>query len=524
MYTGVRAGLVIFVADDPEGWSSVQSEQDSRYYARMGKIPTLEPSNPQEALEFTKLAFKISEEFEIPVILRATTKVSHSIGTINLGNIKKANIKGSFEKDSKRYDNLRPNLQKLHAKLEEKIEKIEEKYGCKLNQKFKGQGDVAVIASGVSFEYAKEAFSLLEVNPPFAKIALSYPLSREFVSNLIKDKKEVLVLEELDPIIENFVCRVAKDENPDLIIHGKNQLPTVGEYNFERIVPALEVVLGKKLGFDFRKHQEAVKKACKDLPPRKPVFCAGCPHGSTLYAVKKVFGDDVIYAGDIGCYMLGIFEPFNTVDFIICMGASLGLSHGISRVSDQEVIAFIGDSTFFHAGMPELLNYRFNDDRCPLVVVMDNSITAMTGLQPHPGSGFTGMGDKVSPVKIDDVARAFGAEVKVADSFDQDQLISALEYLKEVKGPRVLVSRGECALLTRRRTRAEGIPLPGFEIDNGKIRPEDIVVSKFPCPAIEKTFGKEQAAYRINPELCSGCGVCKQIFPDGAVKPKGGRP
>jgi len=255
----------------------------------------------------------------------------------------------------------------------------------------------------------------------------------------------------------------------------------------------------------------SAEKIAADLPPRQPVMCPGCPHRSTFYAVKKVFGKDTIYAGDIGCYMMGVFKPFEMQDFIISMGAGLGLAHGISRVSDQEVVAFIGDSTFFHAGMPELLNYKFNNGKSPLVVVMDNEITAMTGHQPNPGA----------VVKIEEIVRALGSNVKVANAFNQKQIIAALEGLKEIKGPRVLVSRGECRLLTRRKLRQKGKALPAGQAGQAGLQTFKVVGSEefenfglmdeFACPAFQKSNGN----YLIDPGLCWGCGVCSQICPTG---------
>jgi len=518
--TGVRAGLVVMVADDPSGWSSAQSEEDTRYYARMFKMPMLEPSNPQECLDFTRLAFEISEEFQVPVFLRTTTKVSHSIGTVKLGKMKKPRTKGRFEKDPDNYYNLRPHLQVLHDRLNKKLEQIEEKYGLELNKVFPGKGKIGIITLGVSFEYAKEALLELGLSPPIAKINLTHPISKSFVGDFIKDKEAVLVLEELEPILENFVKQVAKEVNPNLVIHGKDLLSRCDEYNLERVIPAFEKIFGRKLGINFNDHKQKVALASKDSPPRKPVLCPGCPHRSTFYAVKKVFGDEAIYAGDIGCYILGIFEPFNMQDFVVSMGAGMGVSHGIGVVSDQDIVAFVGDSTFFHAGMPPLLNYKFNDvGKTPLVVVLDNAITAMTGHQPHPGSGFTGMGEKVDAVKIEEVAKALGAEVRVSNAFSQKQLIGALRELKNIKGPKVLVSRGECRLLTRRRFRAKGLTMPKFQIDQEKCTKCGICTNDFACPAIVKATMKpgEEPVYSIDPETCLGCAVCVQICPEGAI-------
>ncbi len=521
-YTGVKGGMVVVVADDPQGWSSAQSEQDTRYYARMFRIPMIEPSNPQEALEFTKKAFELSEEFEIPFILRSTTKVSHSIGSVRLGETKEPKTRGEFKKDPDKFNNIRPHLQELHRRIDKKLEKIKEKYGLVLNKYFEGKGKIGVITSGVSHEYAVEALQKLVKSPPIAKIGLSYPLSEKFIKKFIEDKEKVLVLEELQPVIEQEVERIAKDVNPDLTVHGKDLLPKEGEYNIKTIMPALEEVFNKKFFIDFEEHDKKTKGIDEGFPPRKPVFCPGCPHRSTFYALKQVYGKDAIYAGDIGCYVLGIFEPYEMQDFIISMGASLGLAHGIKKVSDQDIVVTVGDSTFFHAAMPGLANYGFNDGNAPLIVVFDNSVTAMTGHQPHPGTGITGMGKKTKPLKIEEVAKSLGAEVEVVNSFNQKQLKEKIKKMKNKDGLRVLVSKGKCRLVTKRKMRKESTPIQKFEINQDKCKKCGVCTDEFACPAIKEVREKkgEEPSYKINPEICLGCSVCMQICPHDAIQPK----
>ena len=526
-YTGVKAGMVVFVADDPQAWGSTQSEQDSRYYARLANLPMFEPSNPQECLEMTKHAFELSEEFELPVLLRTTTKVSHSIGTVVLGELAKIESRGQFEKDLKKFYNFRPQLQELHRKLDEKLRQIELSSDGgelssdqRLNKVFSGDGEIGLLTSGVGFEYVKEACQVLKINPPIAKLGLTHPISKEFIANFIREKRTVLVIEELEPISERFVERVAKDVNPDLKIRGKlelssdgrelsSDLPRVGEYGLEIVISALEKVFKTKQTINFEEHKKLVEKAVTNIPPRKPVMCPGCPHRSTFYAVKKVFGPSTTYIGDIGCVMLGAFEPFEMQDVILSMGAGVSIAHGISRVSDQEVVAFIGDSTFFHAGMPALLNYKFNGGRAPLVVVMDNQITAMTGHQPNPGS----------VAKIEEIAKALGAEVRVANAFSQKSLIAALEELKELKGLRVLLSRGECRLLTKRKLRKKGQSFQTFKVVDSQEFEKSKLMDDFACPAFQKVDDE----YRIDPDMCWGCTVCSQICPRGIRQsnPKG---
>jgi indolepyruvate ferredoxin oxidoreductase alpha subunit len=519
-YTGVRAGFVIMVADDPYGWSSAQSEQDTRYYARMARLPMLDPANPEECLALTKVAFRLSEEFQIPVFLRTTTMVSHSIGTVKLGKLQRPKAKGLFRKDPSRYYNIRPNLQVLHEQLDLKLKRIEQKYGKRLNKVFSGTGEIGLVTAGVAFEYAREALLLLGLNPPIIKISLSHPLQHAMIADFIRKKRAVLVLEELEPIIEDFIRQIAKDANPDIVIHGKDMLPRSGEYNLETIMPVLEEVFGKKHKVNLKAHKLRVDRAVHGLPPRKPVWCPGCPHRSTFYAVRKVFGEKPIFAGDIGCYILGVLEPYAMQDFCISMGAGLGIAHGIARATDQQVIAFIGDSTFFHAGMPGLVNLKFNDGTSPLVIVLDNDITAMTGHQPHPGTGFTGMGEKVQPVRQEDVAVALGAEVRIASSFRLKALVQALQELKVRSGPRVLISRGACRLLTKRALRAKGLDFTKFRIDQSKCSKCSECTDRFACPAIAEIRKRpgEVPAYEINAEMCWGCGVCAQICPSGAIR------
>ncbi len=518
-YTGVKGGLVLMVADDPNGWSSGQSEQDVRYYSRMFKIPTIEPSNPQECLDFTKFAFDLSEEFEVPVMLRTTTMVSHSIGTVKLGKLKKPKTKGKFKKERMRYYCIRPNLQKMHRELDKKIAKIQAKHSGKMNKLFKGKGKVGIIASGVSFEYVREIMADRKLKVPLLKIGMTFPLPEKMIAKFIKGKREVLILEELEPIIENSVKLLAKEVNPKLKVRGKDLLPSDGEYTYELVAPAVEKVFKLKRGFDFKAHQKRVEKAFVGMTPRKPVFCPGCPHRSTFYAVREVYGDKTIYAGDVGCYVLGIFEPFMMQDFMVSMGASIGISHGFTRVSDQEVVAFVGDSTFFHAALPSIANLRFDDGKSPLVVVMDNSVTAMTGHQPNPGTGITGMGDKATKVSIEEAAKALGAEVRVANSFSQKQLIKTIKEMKKIKGPKVLVSRGECRLITKHNARKKGINLVQFQIDQKKCKKCGICTDKFACPAIVKEGKGKKAKFYIT-DMCWGCSVCSQICPYGAIHPE----
>jgi indolepyruvate ferredoxin oxidoreductase alpha subunit len=506
-YVGVHGGLVINVADDPEGHSSGQSEEDCRRFARIGNMPMLEPSNTWECKEFTKLAFEMSEKFEIPVFLRTTTMVSHSVGTIKLGPIKKPKTRGRFVKDFNRYYCIRPAVQKMHVKILQKLDAIEKAYENLNSVEGDLKSKTGVLTLGVSYQYARE-LNLDSVK--LGKLGMSYPISRKFMADFMKGLETLIILEELEPIVEDFAREIAKDANPGLKIHGKDILPRVGEYNTamirEKIAPILKISSP-----DFRKQQALIEKI--KLPTRKAVLCPGCPHRSTFYAVKKVLGENVVWAGDIGCYILGILEPIRMQDFVLSMGASLGVTHGIKKVSDQKVVAFLGDSTFFHAGMPALANLKYNDPKV-LVVIMDNGITAMTGHQPNPGTGSGSDGGQKEQIKIEDVVKSFGIKnVKIVNAFSQQELQDAVKELDALPGVSVLISRGMCRLLLKKMLKKKGQSLPVFQIQDTKASLK--VLDKFGCPAILK----DGSRYYINADMCWGCSVCSQISPQGAIKP-----
>ncbi len=507
LYTGVRGGMVLVVADDPQGMCSAQSEQDTRYCSRMGNIPTIEPSNAQEAKDFTKLAFEISEKHQLPVMLRTTTRVSHSIGSVKLGRKKKPRKKGRFKKDFDRFYNIRPELQKLHLRVLKKLKKIEA-YSEQLNR-IEGSGKIGIICNGVSYEYIKE-LKLKKVK--IAKLGLTYPIPTKFIARFLKGLKTVIVVEELEPVIEDFVRQVAKDVSPKVEIHGKDILPRQGEYSSELISEKISPIL-KLPKASFAAQERSLKKI--KLPMRKAVMCPGCPHRSTFYAVKKVLGEDVVWGGDIGCYDLGSMRPFEMQDFIISMGASAGITHGIKKVSGQKAVLFMGDSTFFHAGMPGIVNLKDNDSDL-LVVIMDNKITAMTGHQPHPGSRLTGMGEVKEPIKIEKIIQGMGIEnMKTANAFNQKKLRQAVKGLKG-KGLAVLVSQGECRLLTHRKLERAGKEFTHFKINPSVCIRCGECLSAFACPAIIK----EKGNFKIDRDLCWGCGVCSQICPAGAINPE----
>ncbi len=516
-YIGVRAGMVIVVADDPNCWSSAQSEQDSRYYARLAHIPMLEPSDSQECKDFTKIAFNLSEKFSIPLLLRTTTRVSHGRGVVTLGKIVEGKKRGRFNKDSIRFRNFPPYIMETHEELHKKLNelrKISEEIDINFSLNEGSKNDLGIVTSGVAFNYVMDALQDLKLDLPVLKLGMTYPIPDDKIRNFIKDLKSILFVEEIEPILEESVSALAKDVNPELEFYGKKNgyLPRSGELKEWHVLLAISKITGVKSQFNPIAQKEEYKKL--SIVKRLPVMCPGCPHRASFFATKSVVGEDAVFGGDIGCYILGVYPPFETQDFVFSMGASEGVIHGIKKVSDQKAIAFIGDSTFFHAGIPGLINTVYNGSN-PLIIILDNRSTAMTGHQPHPGVGITGMGEKSKVINIEDIVRACGVEnVRVVDPFNVKEMEDAVrEYLQKEKVS-VIVAKRECQLLAIRRKKREGIVIPKFGIDQSLCDGCGICLYEFGCPAIFI----ENDKFFIDKDLCTGCAVCVRICPKRAIK------
>jgi len=445
-YTGTKGPTVIVVADDPSCWSSGQSEQDTRAYAYLAHIPILEPSTVQKAKDFTKLGFEISEKFKVPVILRITTRIAHQRAPVELGLIrsKKPRKTGEFVKDVKQFVTMPPRVLEMKDELLEKIEKIREFAEKSPTNKIKGSssGKLGIIVSGVSYLYVKEALERLKLDLPILKIGIFYPLANKKVKNFIKDLKKVLIVEELEGYLEKEVKMLAKEANCDLQVYGKDVLPISRELNSEKVGLALSEITGKEY--------KVPKTISVDLPKRFPRLCPGCPYWLIFSAVKKIAPKGTIFGGGIGCYMLAGFPPHNIQDYLLDMGSSVGIAHGIKKSSDQKLITFVGDSSFFHAGIPALINTVYNKSN-PLIIIMDNRITAMTGHQPHPGVGKTGMGEETKEIKIEDIVRAVGIKnVKTLDPKNIKELESTIKDFLNKKEVSVIIARRMCAYWERK--------------------------------------------------------------------------
>ncbi len=519
-FFGVKAGMVIVTADDPGCWSSGQSEQDSRWFPRIGHMPMLEPSDPQEAKDFTRFAFELSEKFKIPVFLRLTTRVSHASGVVSLSDLPNIKKKGFFS-DENKWNTLPPRLLERHKELHDIMKKIQAWADkSKMNKIFNSasKSDFGIIANGVCFHYVQEALSSLKLKVPILKLAVAWPLPEKKIQNFIKKFKKVLVVEELEPILERAIKRISCDVNHKLKIFGKEVLSYSGEYRTELVENAILRLQGKKpISLD-RFNDKILSTVHVE---RKATFCPGCPHRATFYSVKKVSPSNSVYGGDVGCYVIGVFKPFETQAWLISMGAGPGITHGISKVSGQKCIAFVGDSTFFHGAMPQIVNLVYNNSDT-LVIALDNRITAMTGHQPNPSTGINGMGDDSQVLKIEEIVKAMKVKnVGVVNSFNLNQCKTKVKEYLGRKGPSVIVSRGDCRLKFMRNARRQGIKVPVFEIDKDKCSQCGECLYNFGCPAIQREGLKGD--FFIDSDLCWGCSVCSQLCPEKAIKVSGGK-
>ncbi len=496
--------LVVAVADDPSCFSSVQTEQDSRWFSKLGHIPTLEPSDSQETKDMTKFAFQLAYKYKIPVIVRLTTRVCYSKSLVNFNKTIKGKTKGKFKKSWFKLGSYQ--TVERHKKLLKKINKIKQlAENSTLNFIEKGKGNIGIITTGPAYNYVKETEQELKIKLPLLKIGFSYPFPEKKVKTFLKNLKlkSVIVVEELDPVIENEVKKLA-DKN--IKIYGKNLFPETEELKPEYVLASISTILKKSLPDELVENIKKFKSS--EIPARLPLFCAGCPHRSTFYAIKKVLGKKKIFGGDIGCYMLGAFPPYEMYDFVVSMGASIGVSHGIAKSSNEKPVIFIGDSTFFHAGIPALLNLVYNKSNA-LVVILDNRLTAMTGQQPHPGTGWTGTGELTKIIAIENIAKACKVNfVKISNVWNFNQLCKDVKEAYNSKGVSVLIAKGECRLFAVKQLAKAGRDWPRFEII--KQNPKLNELAGFQCPAIKKEKGK----WIIDKNLCWGCTICKQLFPD----------
>jgi len=517
-YAGVRGGFVIVTADDPECYSS-QNEQDNRFYALLSNLPCLEPSDSQEAKDMTVSAIEISEKLELPVLLRTTTRVSHTRGPVVYGRVTKPNLKGKFIKDVKRLVMVPANSRPKHPVLLRSIEKAKETSESSPYNKVVREAkdrEFGIISSSSAYNYMVEAADLLSLNVSILKLGMTHPLPEKMIGEFLKNHEKIIIVEELEPYLEMQIKAIAKDYAPNVEIYGKMSkqcFPREGELSTRMVATGLAKIVGKKLPVDFGKIDEKFAEVARSLPSRPPILCAGCPHRASLYVMKKVAGEKAVYSTDIGCYALGCAPPLGAGDIMTCMGASIGTAEGISKVISQNTFAIIGDSTFFHAGIPGLINAVYNNHRV-VVAVLDNLATAMTGHQPHPGTGMTGMHTPSERILIENVAEGCGVKyVKVVDPFKVKEAESVLKEALARDGPSVIVFRAPCALMVVRERRRKGAEIVVCKITD-KCTNCMACVKLLGCPALIVEDGK----VKINEASCVVCGLCASVCPYNAVE------
>ncbi len=485
-YIGANAGLVLCVADDP-GMHSSQNEQDSRHYAKAAKVAMLEPSDSAECRDFTKLAFEMSERFDTPVIVRLSTRVSHSQSLVEEHEPDTVELK-PYEKNVAKNVMMPANAIKRHVVVEERAKKlIEYAETAPLNRIEDNGAKIGVICSGISYMYAREALGD-KVN--YLKLGMAYPMPEQKIRAFAAMCSRLFVIEELDPFIEEH-CRALGVE-----VTGKSAFTMLGEYTPAMIA---EAVLGKKPVW----HPEIGEQ----IPVRPPVMCPGCPHRGTFYVLKKL---GLTVSGDIGCYTLGAAAPLASVDSTICMGASVSAALGMARARgdafNKKLVSVIGDSTFIHSGITGLIDIVYNKG-ANTVIILDNSITGMTGHQDNPTTGKTIRGEKTKQVDLEALCHAVGVEhVVVADPFDVKAFERVVREEVERDDVSVIIAQRPCALL--KTVKYSGRALITDRCKNCH------VCMKLGCPAISLVEG----AVQIDPNQCNGCGLCVNVCPFGAIE------
>ncbi|MBO4867307.1 MAG: indolepyruvate ferredoxin oxidoreductase subunit alpha [Ruminococcus sp.] len=504
-YIGVKGGMVILVADDP-GPISSQTEQDTRTFAAYSKLPCFDPSSVQEAYDMIQTAFEYSEKYHTPVLFRPTTRVCHGYASIEVKDDSECakNKPEGFVRDPMKWV-IFPRLSfKAHGDIEKRNSELSAVFsGSGLNPVKSGSGKRGIATHGINFTYTKEALKALDVEVPLFKVGTPFPFPEEAAKAFLEGLDEVLCIEELDPVIERGLIYVCGKYGLKTRIYGKQtgNIPTAGENTCTSVKRAVASFLGIFL--------PAEEKA-EDVPPlpvRPPVLCAGCPHRASFFAVKQAMkGIKSVFCGDIGCYTLGNAMPLDMVDTCLCMGAGVNITQGIGRIDpDTKCFAFVGDSTFFASAITGVVNAVYNQADMTLVV-LDNSTTAMTGHQPHPGTGRTMMGQVVEKVNIEQVLRGVGVTtIETVDPLKLDEAVETVKRVANENGVKAIIFKSPCAVLIK--------PEKPAVIDNDKCINCQKCKNLLGCPGLVLRDGK----IAIEESLCTGCGLCSQVCPVNAI-------
>jgi indolepyruvate ferredoxin oxidoreductase alpha subunit len=521
-YTGVNGGVVLLFADDPHAHSS-QSEQDGRYFAPTGHVPLLEPSTPQEAYNIVKYAFELSEKYKILVLVRTTTRVNHQSAAVTIGKVNRTPFqKIRWDDVAAKYYTLKDTARRLKEEALEKLVKIEEEFvDSPFNIVYEGEGNLGIITNGVSYLHTLESVSMLAIDPPILKLGTLHPLPEKRISSFLKELDKVVIIEELMPFIEDQVIVIAKKANLKVEVVGKKtgHFNYVGEYNTPIIVTTLAKIFDKEAPVNYDDILKEANELKSILPERKPTFCPGCPHRGTMWAVQQALkGENYVVNNDIGCYSMLLLEPYGLTDSLLAMGCSQGISSGMQHVLEDRVISFIGDSTFFHASLPGIVNAVHNQHDYT-VIILDNNVTAMTGQQPNPGSEFGP--NEVVEVDIEAVLRGIGVRNVVSiDAFNPKPAVEVIKEALNKPGISAIISKGPCALHSDRLKRRSGSPIIPNIVNEEACQSIYACIRDFYCPAICVDIGTEQSV--ILDDLCNGCMNCARLCPVSAISSIGG--
>jgi indolepyruvate ferredoxin oxidoreductase alpha subunit len=501
-YAGVRGGMLIMSADDPSCHSS-QNEQDNRYYSTLALLPMMEPSTPQEAKDMVGEAYRVSEELTLPLIFRTTTRVNHARGVVELGKKAVPKKTGHFDKDVARFVNIPAYAKQNRVRLLGLYKKAQEMSEASSFNRVEGSGDIGVITSGVSYTYVREFVKGVSI----LKLGFTNPLPEKKIAEFIKGKKAIIVVEELEPFLEDQVLRICAQNSLNVPVYGKRSGHLPREWEFSP-----DTLKGIKEFVDVQEFSKPMDKVDVVLPNRPPTLCAGCPHRGMFAAAKKAAGtSDVIYCSDIGCYTLGVQPPFQAADFIICMGGGAGAAGGFAQSTDQKAIAFMGDSTFFHAGIPPMINALFNNHKV-VIVVLDNRTTAMTGHQPNPGTGRDFGGVSTDAIDIKSLVEGVGVKfVREINPYDVKAATKVMKDALDFDGVAVVISKCPCPLELKKQKQ---LVIRAVDVDQDKCVKCYNCVRTIACPALFKKEG----AITTDPTQCIGCGMCANVCPTGAIE------
>ena len=523
-YTGIKGGMVLVVADDPQAHSS-QTEQDGRTFGPSAYVPMLEPSNPAEAKRMVKAAFEISERYGVPVLLRTTTRVNHQSGIVDLGKLeRKPFAKVRWDHPPGRFVTVADSARTFKLAMLERTTRLEAEFdGSDLNLVEDTGSDTGIVTSGAGYNYSVDACRELGIEPSMLKLGTTYPLPKKLIGDFLKKLKTVIIVEELSPYLELHVTAIAKDANPSVRVVGKwtGHFSEAFEYNTNIVVEGIAKALGTKPPVDYKAVMDKAKELKEGLADRWPTFCPGCPHRASLHALRQALkGVKHVVATDIGCYSMSFLEPINYGDTLLCMGACTGVAAGLQYAVEEKVVAIVGDSTFYHAGLPGLVNAIHHGDDFTLLI-LDNEVTAMTGQQPNPGSDANAGGRAAKPMVIENVLRGFGLEdITIVDPYDVKNAVGPMKDALARKGPNVIISRRACALHADRLKRKRGEKISSNDVSKEACKKPYTCIREFYCPAL--SIDDDDRKSVISKELCDKCDVCAKLCPFGSIKEREG--